>query len=74
MIYTTNAVEALNRTLRKVTKTRGAFPSEEAAIKLHYLAIQNASERWSFIQGWCEALNWFQVLWPERMPALERGR
>ena len=74
VIYTTNAVEALNRTLRKVTKTRGAFPSEEAAIKLHYLAIQNASERWSFIQGWCEALNWFQVLWPERMPALERGR
>ena len=42
MIYTTNAVESLNRSLRKIIKTRGSFPSDEAAMKLLYLAIQNA--------------------------------
>ena len=42
MIYTTNAVESLNRSLRKIIKTRGSFPNDEAAIKLLYLAIQNA--------------------------------
>lgn len=72
VIYTTNAVESLNMTLRKVTKTRGSFPTEEAAIKLLYLAIRNAARNWSFIQGWREALNRFQILWPERMPAVER--
>jgi putative transposase len=72
VIYTTNAVESLNMTLRKVTKTRGSFPNEEAALKLLYLAIRNAAQNWSFIQGWREALNRFQILWPERMPALER--
>jgi transposase-like protein len=46
MIYTTNAVESLNRSLRKVIKTRGSFPSDEAALKLLYLAIQNAGLRW----------------------------
>jgi transposase-like protein len=41
-------------------------------MKLLYLAIQNVSRKWSFVQGWREALNRFQILWPERMPALER--
>jgi putative transposase len=72
VIYTTNAVESLNMTLRKTIKTRGSFPNEEAAMKLLYLAIRNVSRNWSFIQGWREALNRFQILWPERMPALER--
>jgi putative transposase len=72
VIYTTNAVESLHMTLRKVTKNRGSFPHEEAAMKLLYLAIQNVSRKWSFVQGWREALNRFQILWPERMPALER--
>jgi putative transposase len=72
VIYTTNAVESLHMTLRKVTKNRGSFPNEEAAMKLLYLAIQNVSRKWSFVQGWREALNRFQILWPERMPALER--
>jgi putative transposase len=72
VIYTTNAVESLNMTLRKVTKTRGSFPNEEAALKLLYLAIRNVARNWSFIQGWREALNRFQILWPDRMPALER--
>ena len=73
IIYTTNAVESLNMSLRKIIKTRGSFPSEEAAIKLLYLALRNHSKKWSFIQGWREALNRFQILWPERMPALERN-
>jgi putative transposase len=72
VIYTTIAVESLHMTLRKVTKNRGSFPHEEAAMKLLYLAIQNVSRKWSFVQGWREALNRFQILWPERMPALER--
>jgi len=45
-IYTTNAIEALNRQVRKVTKTRGAFPSDDAAMKLLYLALQNAAKTW----------------------------
>jgi putative transposase len=72
VIYTTNAVESLNMSLRKIIKTRGSFPTEEAAIKLLYLALRNHSKKWSFVQGWREALNRFQILWPERMPALER--
>lgn len=72
VIYTTNAVESLNMSLRKIIKTRGSFPTEDAAIKLLYLALRNVSKNWSFVQGWREALNRFQILWPERMPPLER--
>ena len=46
MIYTTNAVEALHRILRKIIKTRGSFPNDDAALKLLYLAIKNAGLRW----------------------------
>ena len=46
MIYTTNAIESLNFQLRKVIKTKGHFPNEEAAIKLLYLALRNAEKRW----------------------------
>jgi putative transposase len=73
VIYTTNAVESLNMSLRKIIKTRGSFPNEEAAIRLLYLALRNHSKKWSFIQGWREALNHFQLLWPDRMPPLERA-
>jgi putative transposase len=72
VIYTTNAVESLNMSLRKIIKTRGSFPSEEAALKLLYLALRNHSKKWTFVQSWREALNRFQILWPERMPVLER--
>ena len=68
VIYTTNAVESLHMTLRKVIKTRGSFPNEEAARKLLYLALRNVSKKWSTIQGWKEALTRFAILWPERMP------
>jgi putative transposase len=73
VIYTTNAVESLNMSLRKIIKTRGSFPNEEAAIRLLYLALRNHSQKWSFVQNWREALNRFQLLWPERMPTLERN-
>lgn len=73
IIYTTNAVESLNMTLRKVIKTRASFPNEEAALKLLFMALANVAKKWNAIQGWREALNRFQILWPERMPALERA-
>jgi putative transposase len=73
IIYTTNAVESLNMTLRKVIKTRGSFPNEEAALKLLYLGLRNVSKKWNSVQNWREALNRFQIMWPERMPALERS-
>jgi putative transposase len=72
-IYTTNAIESLNRSLRKVIKTRGAFPNEEAALKLLFLGLRAAEKKWTMpIHNWRAALNYFTVLWPDRMPALER--
>jgi putative transposase len=68
VVYTTNAVESLNMTLRKVIKTRGSFPNEESALKLLYLALRNVSKKWHTIQGWKEALNRFAILWPDRFP------
>jgi putative transposase len=73
VVYTTNAVESLHMTLRKVIKTRGSFPNEDAARKLLYLALRNVSKKWSTIQGWREALNCFAILWPERMPRQRGG-
>ena len=67
IIYTTNAVESLHMTLRKVTKNRGSFPTQAAAIKLIYLAVQNASRKWDFVQGWREALQQFSIRRPERI-------
>jgi len=69
VIYTTNAVESLHMSLRKVIKTRGSFPSEEAALKLLYLALRNVSAKWETIQHWKEALNHFEMIWGERIQA-----
>jgi putative transposase len=67
IIYTTNAVESLHMSLRKVTKNRGSFPTQEAAIKLLYLALQKVATKWQTVQGWREALRQFAIRWPERM-------
>jgi transposase-like protein len=67
IIYTTNAVESLHMTLRKVTKNRGSFPTQESAIKLIYLALQNVSRKWQSVQGWREALRQFTIRWPDRI-------
>jgi len=69
IIYTTNAVESLHMSLRKIIKTRGSFPSEEAALKLLYLALQNVSAKWDLVQQWKQALNQFEILWGERIKA-----
>ncbi len=69
MIYTTNAVESLHMTLRKIIKTRGSFPSEEAALKLLYLALRNVTAKWEAIRHWKQALNQFEVLWGDRIRA-----
>lgn len=72
IIYTTNAIESLNYQLRKVTKARGSFPSDAAAIKLLYLAIRNINQkRGNQGQGtyrWTEALNTFAIQFPDRLP------
>ena len=68
VIYTTNAIEALNRQLRKAVKTKGSFPSEEAAIKLLYLAIQNAVPQWTRTRGWTKAMLAFKIQFGDRLP------
>jgi putative transposase len=73
VVYTTNAVEALNRGLRKIIKNRGAFPSEEAAMKLLYLALQNVIGKWETVQHWKEALNQFEILWGDRIRAASKA-
>jgi putative transposase len=67
VIYTTNAVESLNMSLRKALKTRVAFPSEEAALKVMYLALRNVIAKWESPLHWKAALNQFTVLWEDRI-------
>jgi putative transposase len=53
VIYTTNAIEAVHRQFRKLTKTKGAFPNENSLLKLLYMGIQNASSKWTMpIHNW----------------------
>src|SRR5438874_3128647 len=68
-IYTTNVVESLHMTLRKVIKTRGSFPSEEAALKLLYLALRNVSRRWNPTPDWKATLNHFMLVYGDRIEA-----
>jgi putative transposase len=69
VIYTTNAIEALNRQLRKAVKTKGHFPSEDAARKLLYLAILNAVPAWTRTRNWTTALLAFKIHFGDRLPA-----
>ena len=70
IIYTTNATESLNFSLRKVTKARGHFPNDEAAFKLLYLAIRNMEKKWTRQpQYWNRALNQFSIMFEGRLPA-----
>jgi putative transposase len=68
VIYTTNAIEALNRQLRKAVKTKGHFPSEDAARKLLFLAIQNAVPQWTRTRNWTTALLAFKIHFGDRLP------
>jgi putative transposase len=68
VIYTTNAIEALNRQLRKAIKTKGSFPNEDAARKLIYLAVRNATPQWTRCRNWTTALLAFKIHFGDRLP------
>ncbi len=67
MIYTTNAIESMNARVRKIIKTRGHFPSDEAASTLIWLALRNITADWSrAARDWKEAMNQFAILYQKR--------
>jgi putative transposase len=69
IIYTTNAIESVNMSLRKITKNRGSFPSDDALLKLFYLALANISKKWTMpLRDWKAALTRFTIQFEERMP------
>jgi putative transposase len=72
MIYTTNAVEALHRSLRKIIKNRGSFPTDEAAMKLLFLALKNVGLRWKRPVEWTAAFGQFSILFADRLQASAR--
>lgn len=70
VIYTTNAIESLNMSLRKVTKARGAFPHDEAVFKIFWLALRRISQKWTLpVKDWKSALNCFAIQFEDRFPA-----
>lgn len=71
-VYTTNAIESLNMSLRKVIKTRASFPNDEAALKLLYLALRNAAKKWTMpIPHWSRAMQAFAIIYERRVPTLD---
>jgi putative transposase len=71
VIYTTNAIEALNRQLRKAIKTKGHFPNEDAARKLIYLAVMNATPQWTRCRNWTVARLAFKIHFGDRLPDID---
>jgi len=70
-IYTTNAIESVNSVIRKFTRNRKIYPNEESALKIVYMAIHEASKKWTMpIRNWKQALNHFAILFEGRMPEL----
>ncbi len=68
-IYTTNAIESMNMTLRKASRNHRIFPDDDSAIKVMYLAARNISKKWTMpIRNWGIALNWFAVEFKGRVP------
>jgi putative transposase len=68
VIYTTNAIESVNMSLRKLTKNRGSFPSDDALLKLFYLALRNISKKWTMpIRDWKAALTRFTIEFGDRL-------
>ena len=73
VIYTTNAIESINAQLRKIIKTRGHFPSDDAATKLIWLALRNITADWGrAAHHWKEAMNQFAILYEERFTQATR--
>lgn len=81
VIYTTNTIESLNMSLRKVTKNRGSFPNDQAIFKILYLALRNAAKKWAKpiinclpaigTQAGRSAMNQFSIMFEDRMPRLD---
>jgi len=72
IIYTTNAIESINSVIRKATDQRKLFPHDDSALKVIYLAVENASKKWSMpLKDWKPAINQFMIMFPERMPHLK---
>jgi putative transposase len=68
-VYTTNAIEASIRQIRKIIKNKGAFPDDDAALKIIFLALQNAEKKWKMpIREWRQALSHFAILFADRFP------
>jgi putative transposase len=71
VIYTTNAIESMNMSLRKVIKNKRVFPSDEAALKQLYLALKNISKKWNAcLHNWNDAMNRFMIMFDERLSSL----
>jgi putative transposase len=71
-VYTTNAIESLHMSLRKVIKTRASFPNDDAAFKLLYLALRNIAKKWTMpIPHWSQAMQAFSIIYEGRMPTLD---
>lgn len=69
VMYTTNAIESLNYSIRKVTRNRSAFPTTDAALKLCFMAVQNISKKWRMpIKHWSQALNYLAIKFDGRVP------
>ena len=74
VMYTTNAIESINARLRKILKTRGHFPSDDAATKLIWLALRNITANWGHAaQDWKTAMNQFAILYEERFTLATHG-
>jgi len=75
VLYTTNAVESLNMSLRKVTKARGSFPNDDALLKLLFLALRNIARKWTkqTLTDWATALNRFAIIYEDRLPLTRLG-
>jgi len=72
-IYTTNAIESINSVIRKFTRNRKQYPNADSALKLVYLAIHEASKRWTMpIKGWKAALNHFAIVFEDRLPSMAK--
>jgi transposase-like protein len=70
-IYTTKAIESVNSVIRKFTRNHKIYPNANSALKLIYMAIQEASKKWTKpIHNWKQALNYFAILYEDRMPQL----
>lgn len=68
-IYTTNAIESINSSIKKITKNRFVFPNDKSIIKLIYLSLKNIEKRWTMpIKDWKSALNQFAIIFAERFP------